>query len=316
MLRDGATAHVRPVGPDDAGRLVDFYARVSAESKYLRFFTPYPRLSERDVRHFTTHDWVDRVGLGLFVGDGMVAIVRYDRIGPDGRAVRTGPQGRSSTAEVAFLVQDDQQGRGVASVLLEHIAAVARERGIRRFVADVLPSNRRMVTVFTEAGYTQQSAFEDGVVRLTLELAPTETSLGVMLAREHRAESRSIQRLLTPRSVAVIGASRHPSTVGNTLLANLLEAGFTGEVYAVNPKAGNEPIDGVPTYASVLDVPGEWTSRSSRSPPTPSRTWSNSAAARACAAWSWSPPASPRRDPRAANGNAAWSAPRAGAGCA
>ncbi|MGW1994628.1 bifunctional acetate--CoA ligase family protein/GNAT family N-acetyltransferase [Embleya sp. NPDC001921] len=256
VLRDGATAHVRPVGPDDAGRLVDFYARVSAESKYLRFFTPYPRLSDRDVRHFTTHDWVDRVGLGLFVGDEMVAIVRYDRIGPDGRAVRTGPQGRSSTAEVAFLVQDDQQGRGVASVLLEHIAAVARERGIRRFVADVLPSNRRMVTVFTEAGYTQQSAFEDGVVRLTLELAPTETSLGVMLGREHRAEARSIARLLTPRSVAVIGASRHEGTVGNTLLANLCSGEFTGEVYAVNPKAGSEPIDGVPTYASVLDIPG------------------------------------------------------------
>ncbi|HEY1177257.1 MAG TPA: hypothetical protein VGF17_13965, partial [Phytomonospora sp.] len=107
VLRDGATAHVRPVGPDDAQRLVDFYARVSDESKYLRFFTPYPRLSERDVRHFTHHDWVDRVGLGLFSGGNMVAIVRYDRIGPDGRAVRTGPGGRSSTAEVAFLVQDD-----------------------------------------------------------------------------------------------------------------------------------------------------------------------------------------------------------------
>lgn len=257
MLRDGATAHVRPVGPDDAGRLVDFYARVSAESKYLRFFTPYPRLSERDVRHFTNHDWVDRVGLGLFVADEMLAIVRYDRIGPDGRSVRTGPHGRSPDAEIAFLVQDDQQGRGVASVLLEHIAAVARERGIRRFIADVLPSNRRMVTVFTEAGYTQQSAFEEGVVRLTLDIAPTENSTDVMLAREHRAEHRSIERLLTPRSVAVIGASRRAGTVGHTLLANLIEGGFTGDVYAVNPHTGDEPIDGTPVFASVLDIPGD-----------------------------------------------------------
>ncbi|MDI2128694.1 bifunctional GNAT family N-acetyltransferase/acetate--CoA ligase family protein [Yinghuangia seranimata] len=257
VLRDGATAHLRPVGPHDADRLVAFYARVSDESKYLRFFTPYPRLSERDVRHFTNHDWVDRVGLGLFVGDEMVAIVRYDRIGPDGRAVKTGPHGRSSTAEVAFLVQDDQQGRGVASVLLEHIADVARERGIRRFVADVLPSNRRMMKVFTEAGYTQQSAFEDGVVRLNLDLAPTDTSTAVMLAREHRAEARSTARLLNPRSVAVIGAGRNEGTVGNTLLRNLAASGFTGPVYAVNPKAGDEPIEGVPVYRTVLDAPGE-----------------------------------------------------------
>ncbi|GAA4960004.1 bifunctional GNAT family N-acetyltransferase/acetate--CoA ligase family protein [Yinghuangia aomiensis] len=255
VLRDGATAHVRPVGPDDAQRLVDFYARVSDESKYLRFFTPYPRLSERDVRHFTHHDWVDRVGLGLFSGGNMVAIVRYDRIGPDGRAVRTGPGGRSSTAEVAFLVQDDQQGRGVASVLLEHIADVARERGIRKFVADVLPSNRRMIKVFTEAGYTQQSAFEDGVVRLTLDLRPTDTSTAVMLAREHRAEAGSTGRLLNPRSVAVVGAGRHEGTVGNTLLRNLAASGFTGPVYAVNPSASGEPIEGFPSYASVRDIP-------------------------------------------------------------
>lgn len=257
VLRDGATAHLRPVGPHDAERLVAFYGRVSDESKYLRFFTPYPRLSDRDVERFTHHDWVDRVGLGLFVGDEMVAIVRYDRIGPDGRAVRTGPHGRSSTAEVAFLVQDDQQGRGVASVLLEHIAAVARERGIRRFVADVLPSNRRMMKVFTEAGYTQQSAFEDGVVRLNLDLEPTDTSTEVMLAREHRAEARSTARLLNPRSVAVVGAGRHEGTVGNTLLRNLAASAFTGPVYAVNPKAAGERIEGVPAYPTVVDIPGE-----------------------------------------------------------
>ncbi|HSA51069.1 MAG TPA: GNAT family N-acetyltransferase [Yinghuangia sp.] len=257
VLRDGSTAHLRPVGPDDADRLVQFYARVSAESKYLRFFSPYPRLSDRDVRRFTHHDWVDRVALGLFVGGDMVAIVRYDRIGPDGRAVRTGPSGRSSTAEVAFLVQDDQQGRGVGSVLLEHIAAVARERGIRRFIADVLPSNRRMMKVFTEAGYTQQSAFEDGVVRLTLDLEPTDSSTAVMLAREHRAEARSTARLLAPRSVAVIGAGRREGTVGNTLLRDLAASGFTGPVYAVNPAAGNEPVEGVPVYPTVGDIPGE-----------------------------------------------------------
>lgn len=99
---------------------------------------------------------------------------------------------------MAFLVQDAHQGRGVASALLEHIAAVAQERGIRRFQAEVLPENRKMVKVFTDAGYTQHRSFADGVVHLEFDLEPTAASLAVMRAREHRAEARSVQRLLTP----------------------------------------------------------------------------------------------------------------------
>ena len=119
MLRDGGTAHIRPIGPDDAGRLVDFYEQVSDESKYYRFFAPYPRLSDRDVHRFTHHDYDDRVGLAAVVGGEFIATVRYDRTDEQGRAVA----GRSGTrAEVAFLVQDAHQGRGVASALLEHIA--------------------------------------------------------------------------------------------------------------------------------------------------------------------------------------------------
>jgi Acetyltransferase (GNAT) family. len=87
----------------------------------------------------------------------------------------------------------------VASVLLEHLAAAARERDLRRFVASVLPDNRRMTRVFRDAGYQAQQRFEDGIIELTLDLAPTENSMEVMTAREHRAESRSIQRLLFPR---------------------------------------------------------------------------------------------------------------------
>lgn len=126
VLRDGGTARVRPMTPDDADRLVSFYEHVSDQSKYYRFFAPYPRLSDKDVHRFTHHDYVDRVGLAMTVGGEIIATVRYDRIGPDGR-VAAGPG--AEEAEVAFLVQDTHQGRGVASALLEHIAAVARERG-------------------------------------------------------------------------------------------------------------------------------------------------------------------------------------------
>ncbi|MGW0474411.1 bifunctional acetate--CoA ligase family protein/GNAT family N-acetyltransferase [Streptomyces coeruleorubidus] len=254
VLRDGGTARIRPITVDDAERLVSFYEQVSDESKYYRFFAPYPRLSAKDVHRFTHHDFVDRVGLAATVGGEFIATVRYDRIGADG----TPASAPADEAEVAFLVQDAHQGRGVASALLEHIGAVARERGIRRFAAEVLPANTKMIKVFTDAGYTQKRSFEDGVVRLEFDLEPTDRSLAVQYAREHRAEARSVQRLLAPGSVAVIGAGRTPGGVGRSVLANIRDAGFTGRLYAVNKALPEEQkdLDGVPAHRSVRDIDG------------------------------------------------------------
>ncbi|MFG2645579.1 GNAT family N-acetyltransferase [Streptomyces sp. NPDC048370] len=252
VLRDGGTARIRPITADDADRLVSFYEQVSDESKYYRFFAPYPRLSAKDVHRFTHHDFVDRVGLAAAVGDDFIATVRYDRIDDRGMPAPA----PADEAEVAFLVQDAHQGRGVASALLEHIAAVARERDIRRFAAEVLPANTKMIKVFTDAGYTQKRSFEDGSVRLHLDLEPTDRSLAVQRAREQRAEARSVQRLLTPGSVAVVGAGRTPGGVGRTVLRNLLEGGFTGRTYAVNRALPEETgtLDGVPAFRSVGDI--------------------------------------------------------------
>lgn len=242
VLSDGATAHLRPIAPGDADRLVKFYARVSERSKYYRFFAPYPTLTSRDVARFTHVDHVDRVALILLIGEAMIAVGRYERLS-------------RTEAEVSFLVEDEHQGRGVGSVLLEHLVQAARERGVRRFVADILPANRKMITVFADAGYTVDNSYEDGVVHVEFEIAPTGSSLEVMAAREHRAEARSIERLLTPRSVAVIGASRWREKIGQTLVRNLVIGGFTGPVYAVNREA--TAITGLPAYKSVRDVPGE-----------------------------------------------------------
>ncbi|MFK0286632.1 GNAT family N-acetyltransferase [Streptomyces sp. NPDC090499] len=254
VLRDGGTARVRPITVDDAERLVSFYEQVSDESKYYRFFAPYPRLSAKDVHRFTHHDFVDRVGLAATIGGEFIATVRYDRIGPDG----TSASAPADEAEVAFLVQDAHQGRGVASALLEHIAAVARERGIRRFAAEVLPANTKMIKVFMDAGYTQKRSFEDGVVRLEFDLEPTDRSLAVQRAREQRAEARSVRRLLAPGSVAVIGVGRTPGGVGRSVLGNLRDAGFTGRLHAVNRAfpVDLKEVDGVPAHRSVRDIDG------------------------------------------------------------
>lgn len=243
MLSDGGTAHVRPIRPDDADMLRSFYSRLSAESIYFRYFGPRPRLTDKDVVWFTNVDYDNRVALIATIGTEMVAVVRYDRVQP------------RDHAEVAFLVEDAHQGRGVASVLMEHLRAAARERGIKTFVADVLPGNHRMMGLFRQAGYTAQSQFEDGVVRMTLDLSSTETALEVRLAREHRAEARSIARLLTPESVVVIGASREPGGIGQAVLRNLLAADFTGPVYPVHRHV--RAVAGVRAYRSVSAIDGE-----------------------------------------------------------
>ncbi|MFD4753548.1 GNAT family N-acetyltransferase [Streptomyces sp. NPDC058426] len=252
VLRDGGTARIRPITADDAERLVSFYEQVSDESKYYRFFAPYPKLSAKDVHRFTHHDFVDRVGLAATIGGEFIATVRFDRVDATGRPASA----PADEAEVAFLVQDAYQGRGVASALLEHIAAVARERGIRRFGAEVLPHNTKMIKVFTDAGYQQKRSFEDGVVHLTFGLEPTERSLAVQYAREQRAESRSVQRLLAPASVAVVGAKRSGGGVGRSILRNLLAAGYTGRLSAVNSSFPEDQgtLDGVPAFRTVKEI--------------------------------------------------------------
>jgi acyl-CoA synthetase (NDP forming)/RimJ/RimL family protein N-acetyltransferase len=242
LLRDGRAAHLRPIAAGDADLLVDFYSRVSAESKYMRFFAPYPTLSERDVERFTRVDHHDRVAFVVTVGNQMIAVGRFDRIQDD-------------EAEVAFLVQDAHQGRGLAQLLLEHLAQAGRERGIGKFVAEVLPENVRMIQIFREMGYHVAGGFEDGVMRLEFPILSTDTSIGVMQAREHRAEAASIERFFQAKSVAVIGASRRQDTIGQTLVRNLVLGDYAGRVYVVNPAA--EAVAGMPAYPSVSDIPGE-----------------------------------------------------------
>ncbi len=247
LLRDGHTARLRPISGDDAERLVEFYAQVSAESKYLRFFAPMPTLSDRDVKRFTHVDHKDRVAFVLTVAEKIIAVGRFDRI--------VDAEGHGDDAEVAFLVQDAHQGRGIAQLLLEHLAQAGRERGVKKFVAEVLPENQRMIQIFREAGYQVAGGFEDGVMRFEFPIDSTDTSIGVMLSREHRAEAASIQRFFNARSVAIIGASRRQDTVGQTLVHNLVLGDYTGRVYVVNPAA--EAVSGMPAYKSVADIPDQ-----------------------------------------------------------
>ncbi len=224
LLRDGRVAQLRPIVPADSDEFIAFYGRVSEESKYFRFFAPYPTLSPRDVRRFTVVDHERRVAFVMTLHGQIIAVGRYDATSDD-------------EAEVAFLVEDAHQGRGIGQLLLEHLAQAGRERGLQRFHAEVLPSNARMLQVFREMGYSLTAELADGVQQLTFPLDATDTAVGVMRAREQRAEAASIARIFDARSIAVIGASRRQDSIGQAMVRNLVLGDYSGAVYAVNSSA-------------------------------------------------------------------------------
>lgn len=243
VLADGATASVRPIRPTDGPLLTAFHARQSPQSIYYRYFSPRPRLSERDLEHLTHVDYVDRFALVAVRADEVIGVARYDR------------WRHRSEAEVAFFVDDANHGRGLATVLLEHLAVRAREVGLSGFTASVLPENRKMIGVFTQAGFETATRFADGVVEVRLGLQPTPEAEAAIEARARTAAAEAVRRLLSPRSVAVIGASRDPGTIGHDVVVLLQRAGFAGPVWPVNPNAHH--VASIRAVGSILDIAEE-----------------------------------------------------------
>jgi acyl-CoA synthetase (NDP forming)/GNAT superfamily N-acetyltransferase len=241
LLSDGSAVHMRQIRPEDAPEIVELHSRMSERTRYLRYFSPYPRIPERDLARFVNVDHHDREAFVVVTGPRIMAVGRYERLGPE-----------SPDAEVAFVVEDAHQGRGIGSVLLEHLAEAARDNGIVRFVAEVLPENGGMLRVFSDFGYQVQRQYADGVVHLSFPIATTEKSREVQESREHLTEARSIARLLAPRAVAVYGASASGQGIGAAMLGHLRDGGFTGAIIPVHP--GAERVAGLPAYRSAADA--------------------------------------------------------------
>lgn len=251
VLHDGATTRIRPIRVTDAAALQAFHTGQSERSTYFRFFHPLERLPERDLERLVTVDHRDRVALVAVTGpdERIIGVARYDRVDAD-------------TAEVAFNIADAHQGKGLGSVLLEHLAAAARERGLRRFVAEVLPANGRMLAVFRDAGYEVRQRAGDGVVSVSFEIDPTDRSVQVMADREHSAEARSMRALLEARTVLVVGPGGSPGAPARALHAamaarvcrSLSAEAVEGRV-AVHAVGVAEVPDGVVPWRSVGDVP-------------------------------------------------------------
>jgi len=241
LLSDGSAVHLRQIHAGDAPAIVELHSRMSDRTRYLRYFSPYPRIPERDLERFVNVDHRDREAFVVVGGGRIMAVGRYERLGPE-----------SSDAEVAFVVEDAHQGRGIGSVLLEHLAEAARENGISRFVAEVLPQNAAMLRVFGDFGYQVHRSYADGVVHLAFPIATTEKSREVQEIREQRTEARSIARLLSPRGVAVYGASASGQGIGAAMLGHLRDGKYTGAVVPVHRRARR--VAGLPAYRSAAEA--------------------------------------------------------------
>jgi RimJ/RimL family protein N-acetyltransferase len=161
-LRDGSPVLVRAIRPEDKDRLTAFHARLSPESVYLRYFEYKPVLSPRDLRYLTEIDFHDRVALVASLGREadapLVGVARYD--------VLPEKPGRPLRAELGILVEDAHQGRGIGTVLLKHLLAIAHGRGIAEITAEVLPQNTKMLELVAGSGVPVRQGVRDGVIHL------------------------------------------------------------------------------------------------------------------------------------------------------
>src|ERR1044071_4144257 len=197
LLRDGSTLRLRPIKPDDAHALMDFHKRLSPRSVYFRYFSPLPNLSEARAIELCTVDYDDTFALVGELAGRLVAVARYYR---DANA--------RDHAEVAFLTEDALQGRGIATRMLERLAEIAREHGIKTFDAYVLGDNRKMMDVFINTGFEVKRRLEGGVFNVTFSITPTPESEAKTAPRMQAAAFASMKAFFEPKSIAVIGAGR------------------------------------------------------------------------------------------------------------
>jgi len=242
ILRDGSTLRLRPAQPEDGDSVVEFFHRLTPESRYLRF-QGAAKVDLHTVQPFVGAAFPEGLSLVAEREGEIVALATFARLRDPHRA------------EVAFAVSDELQGRGAGTRLLERLAAHAGAAGIEEFVAFVLPQNVAMLKVFEDAGFASHRRLEDGVIEVRFPIVPTAEYRARRDERDHIGVVASLEKFFTPQHVAVIGASARRGTIGGELFRNILAADYVGAAYPVNAKG--QPVGGVPGYASIDAIPAE-----------------------------------------------------------
>ena len=238
LLRDGGQVLVRPLLPGDRPAVEALFGRLSPESRALRFHSAGYRIDARTIDLITS----GHVLVAELNGE-LVALASYH------------PLRDPATAEMAIVVDDAEQGRGIGTAVFECLSRAARRAGIRRFLAEVVATNRAMLALLAGLGFTVTRRFAHGVIEATVDLRVDPAYVASADARRHVAATASLEPIFHPRSVAVVGASRRPGTIGHELLRNLLAGNFAGPVYPVNPSA--KAVASVRAYPSVGAIPDQ-----------------------------------------------------------
>jgi acetate---CoA ligase (ADP-forming) len=238
LLLDGSTLRLRTPVPEDADEIKSFYDRLSDESRYLRFHG-YLR-TEVAARAYAEANGVDRFALIGGQGARILAAASYDLLREPG------------AAEIAFAVADDFRGRGTATRMFEQLAAIAAERGVTRFDAEVMATNRPMLSVFERAGFAvrRQGAF--GELTVSMDIRPSEAVLERIDERDHIAAVASLRPILAPRSIAVVGPSAVAGDLGAAVLAGIITGGFRGVAVPVN--AEGDVVHSIRCVRSLIDL--------------------------------------------------------------
>ncbi len=164
-LKNGMRVKIRSIRPDDKKRLAEAFKNLDPESIYTRFFHHKKMLTAEELTSATEIDFENAVALVITTGE-----AEHETIIGAGRYVVIEACGPSRGAEVAFTIEEDYHRQGMARILLQHLASIAREKGLSRFVAEVLPENRGMLTVFSRSGLPMKTEHGGEVVHVSLSL--------------------------------------------------------------------------------------------------------------------------------------------------
>lgn len=237
LLSDGTVASIRPVSPDDEPALIALHERIGPENVRLRFFSASKVAGQLYVAH-------------VLASPDTLALVAERRGALVG--LGTAEPAEAGTAEIALVVSDECHGLGIGGLLLEHLAAASRDRGVSRFLAEVLSDNIAMLEVLRHAGFAVTHSSQVGTVQVEMDTTASYEALRAADERECLAEARSLAPVLRPGSVAVVGVRRDGTGVGATVLRSIIGGGFAGPLHVVHRAAS--AVQGVPAVRRLTDL--------------------------------------------------------------
>jgi acyl-CoA synthetase (NDP forming)/RimJ/RimL family protein N-acetyltransferase len=244
FLKNGQGLFLIPATEKDKERVTSFMSRLSQESLRMRFMASISHVSEKIIKDLCC---------GNFKDTGCLLATETENA--DSKVVGLAnyiSMGNNRTAEVAFIVEDSYQGLGISTLLLERLAGIAAANGIIEFEAEVLPDNQQMINVFKSSGFELHKVWDSDTIHIEFPVDGASSLWKRTALRERIAVANSLVPLLKPRTIAVVGAEKDPSTIGNMIFKNILNGKFTGTVYPINNEATS--VNGVKAYSSFGDI--------------------------------------------------------------